>query len=63
MCSNPLMARCTRYSIVITFVSDLWQVGGFLRITPVSSINKTIRHDITDILLKVELNTLTVTLS
>ena len=28
---------------VIKFASDLWQVGGFLR---VSSINKTDRHDI-----------------
>jgi hypothetical protein len=38
---------------VIKFVSDLWQVGGFLRGTPVSSSNKTDRHDITEILLKV----------
>jgi hypothetical protein len=30
--------------------------------TPVSSINKTVRHDITDILLKVTLNTITLTL-
>ena len=36
-------------------VSDLRQVGGFLR----DSSNKTDRHDITEILLKVELNTLT----
>ena len=35
--------------------SNLWQVGGFLR---VSSTNKTDRHDITEILLKVELNTI-----
>jgi hypothetical protein len=41
------------YSIqqyVIKFVSDLRQVGGFL-CTPVSSINKTDRHDITEIVL------------
>ena len=25
------MARCTRYNIVIKFVSDLWQIGGFHR--------------------------------
>jgi hypothetical protein len=37
------------------FVSDLRQVGGFL---PVSSTNKTDRHDITEILLKVALNTI-----
>jgi hypothetical protein len=42
---------------VIKFVSDLWQVSGFLRVTPVSSTNNTDRHNITEILLKVELNT------
>jgi hypothetical protein len=41
--------------IMIKFVSDLWQVGGFLLGTPVSSINKTDRHDTTEILLKVAL--------
>jgi hypothetical protein len=40
---------------VIKFVSDLWQVGGFLRVFRFS-INKTDRHDITGILLKVALN-------
>jgi hypothetical protein len=39
------------------FVSDLRQVGGFLCI-PVSSTNKTDYHDITEILLKVALNTI-----
>jgi gamma-glutamylcyclotransferase (GGCT)/AIG2-like uncharacterized protein YtfP len=46
------------YSIqhhVIKFVSDLRQVGCFLR---VSSTNKTDRHDITEILLKVALSTI-----
>jgi hypothetical protein len=43
---------------VIKFVSDLWQVGGFLWVSPVSSTNKTDRHDITAILLKVALNTI-----
>jgi len=38
----------------IKFVSDLRQVVG----TPVSSTNKTDRHDITEILLKVALNTI-----
>ena len=42
---------------VIKFVIDLRQVGGFLRVLPVSSTNKTDRHDITEILLKVMLNT------
>ena len=47
---------------VIKFVSDLWQVGCFSPGTPVSSINKTDRHDITEILLKLALNTITLTL-
>ena len=38
---------------VIKFVSDLWQGSGFLWILPVSSTNKTDRHNITEILLKV----------
>ena len=47
------------YSIqhyVISFVSDLWQVGGFSPGTLVSSTNKTDSHDITEIVLKVALN-------
>ena len=51
------------YSIqhyVIKFVSDLRQVGGFLR-PPISSTNKTDLHDITEILLKVASNTITPT--
>jgi hypothetical protein len=42
---------------VIKFVSDLRQVGGFLRVLrfPPPS-NKTVRHDITEILLKVALS-------
>jgi hypothetical protein len=53
--SNPV--RDEVYSIqhyVIKFVSDLWFSPG----TPVSSTSKTDRHDITEILLKVVLNTL-----
>ena len=39
------------------FVSGLQQVCGFLRVLgPVSSTNKTDRHDIDEILLKVVLN-------
>jgi hypothetical protein len=38
----------------------LRQVGGFLR-PPVSFTNKTDSHDITEILLKVALNTITLT--
>ena len=49
------------YSIqqyVIKFVSDLRQVDGFRRVPPVSSTNKTDRHDIGEILFKVALNTI-----
>ena len=54
-------ARCTRYNIMIKFVRYLRQVGGF----PVSSTNKTStdHHDITEILLKVALDTIATTLS
>ena len=42
------------------FVSDLRQDGGFLQ---VSSTNKTNSHDITEILLKVALNTINLNLN
>jgi hypothetical protein len=42
---------------VIKFASDLRQVSGFLRVLLISSTNKTDRHDIAEILLKVALNT------
>jgi hypothetical protein len=54
------------YSIqhnVINFVCDLWQVSGFLRSTPIFSTNKTDRHDIAEILLKVVLNAITLTIT
>ena len=43
---------------MIQFDNDLWQVGDFLRYSG-SSTNKTDRHDIVEILLKVALNTIT----
>jgi hypothetical protein len=49
------------YSIqhcVIKFVSDLWQVSGFLWFP--LSIKLTLIHDITELLLKVVLNTITI---
>ena len=49
------------YSIqhyAIKFVSDFREVGGFIRVNPVSSTIKIERHDITEILLKVALNTI-----
>ena len=53
------LAHGEGYSIqhyVIEYLSNLREVGGFLR---VSSINKTNHRDITEILLKVALSTLT----
>jgi hypothetical protein len=41
---------------VIKFVSDLRQIGGFSPGPLVSTTNKTGRHDITEMLLKVALN-------
>jgi len=49
--------RCVQH-YVIKFVSDLRQVCGFLHVLVFSSTNKTDRHDITEILLKVALNTI-----
>jgi hypothetical protein len=43
---------------VIKFVSNLRQVRGFLWRALVSSTNKTDRHNITEMLLKVALNTI-----
>jgi hypothetical protein len=43
---------------VIKFVRDLQKMGGFSLGTPVSSTNKTDLQDITEILLKVALNTI-----
>jgi len=56
--SNPIHSKV--YSIqhyVIKFVSDLRQDQWFSPGSPVSSINKTDRHSITEISLKVVLNT------
>ena len=56
---NPVHGEV--YSIqhyVIKFASDLLQVGGFSPSTLVTSTDKTDRHDITEILLKVALNTI-----
>ena len=43
---------------VIKFVNDLRQVSGFLWILRFHPVSKTDRHDITEILLKVVLNTI-----
>ena len=57
--SNPVHGKV--YSIqhyVIKFVSDLRQVGGFLRVFLIQPTNKTDRHDKTEILLNVAFNTI-----
>ena len=46
---------------MIKLISVLLQVGGFLRVLPVSCTNKTDHHDTTEILLKVASNTITLT--
>ena len=59
MSSNTVHGKV--YSIqhyVIKFVSNLRQISGFFLSTSVSSTNKTDSHDITEILLKVALNTI-----
>jgi hypothetical protein len=43
---------------VIKFISDLRQVDGFLRVFRFPPSSKTDRHDITEILLKVAINTI-----
>ena len=47
---------------VIKFVSNSRQVSGFLQVLPISSTNKTDCHDITEILLKLVLNTINIPL-
>ena len=50
-------------SVYLLFISDLQQVSDFLPGTPISSANKTDHHDITEILLKVVLNTINLNLT
>ena len=61
--SNHVLGEVYSIHYVIKCVSDLRQVGGFFSGTPVSSTNKTDRNDITEILLKVALSTITLTLA
>ena len=59
---TPFMVRCTWYNIMWSICQ--WLVVGrwFSPGTPVSSTNKTDCHNITEILLKVVLNAITLTL-
>ena len=51
------MYSILHYMYMIKFVSDLRQVGGFIRVLRFPPSNKTDHHDITETLLKVALNT------
>ena len=53
------MARCTRYNIMWWICELLATVRWFSPDMPVSSTNNTYHHDITETLLKVALNTIT----
>jgi hypothetical protein len=50
------MAKCTRYTLCDKVCQGLVTGGWFSPVTPVSSTNKTDRHDITEIVLKMALN-------
>jgi hypothetical protein len=55
----PLMARCTRYNVdkvCQRLAAGRWFSPGI----PISSTNKTDHHEITEVLLKVALNTITI---
>ena len=50
--SNPTHGKVQSIQdYVIKFISDLWQVSGFLRVLQVSSTNKSDWHDIDELLL------------
>ena len=62
--SNPVHGEVfSMQHYVIKFVSDLRQVGGFLRVLQFPPPNKTDLHDITEILLNVSLNTISQTMA
>ena len=55
----PLMTRCTQYNIMSSSLSVTWGMSVVFSGYSGSSINKPGRHGITEILLKVALNTIT----
>ena len=61
MSSIPVHARCTRYKLCDKVCQWLATCRWFSPGTQVSSINKTDQHDVTEILLKVALNTIILT--
>jgi hypothetical protein len=60
---NPAQERCTRYNILWWSFPTICDRSGVFQSTLVSSTNKTDCHDITEILLKVALNTIALALS
>ena len=56
------IVQYTLQPYVISFISDLWQVVGFLHVFQILLLIKYDRNDIAEILLKVELNTHTLKL-
>jgi hypothetical protein len=56
--SNTAQARCTPYNIMWSSLVVTWSRSVVYPDTPVSSIKKTDRHNIAEILLKVVLNTI-----
>ena len=56
--SNPAHGRCTRYNIMRKSLSATWGRSVFFSRYSSSSTNKTDRHNITEIQLKVALNTI-----
>ena len=52
------MARCTHTTLCDKVISDLRQVDGLLQVLWFPPPYETDRHDITEMLLKVELNTI-----
>jgi len=57
--SNPVHGEWySKQHYVLKFVIDFRQFGGFLRVLRFPPTNKTDRYDITDILVKIVLNTI-----
>jgi hypothetical protein len=62
-----VLGRCigvkTKFAMKCSRFGNLLPIGGFAWILPISFTNKTDRHDIAEILLKVALSTITLTLN
>ena len=63
MSLNPALGRCTHTTLFDKVCQWLARVRWFSSDTPVTATNKTYLHDITEIMLKVVFNTITLPLS